>query len=356
MTTVILIPGLICDEIVWQPVINRLNGAAKVAMAPDLDNITEMAQEFLDRYDGALAVIGHSMGARLAPERIERLGLLDTGIHPLRNGEIEKRAEIVEFARKNGMEALADRWLPGMIYEPHQSNPNVMGPLRYMVLRADPELHARQINALVNRPDASSYLAKITCPTLLVVGRQDQWSPVSQHEVMLNLLPNARLEIVKNAGHFAPVERPNTVARIISEFLNSSSGKVQVSTSAIASRASGDTIPVTPLFDRRRSTAGYELNKMANTLGTPEGRAAFMADEAVYIDRFGVSADQKAAVLARDWEEMVRLGGNLFYILKITAVDPLPITAIGAAQAGMSHEEFLKKRLGKYIWHTSLAA
>ena len=54
-----------------------------------------------------------------------------------------------------------------------------------------------------------------------------------------------------------------------------------------------------------------------------------------------------AAVAARDWHEMVRLGGNLFFILKISAVDPTPITAIGAAQAGMTHEQFLKERLGK---------
>ena len=115
----------------------------------------------------------------------------------------------------------------------------------------------------------------------------------------------------------------------------------------IKSREDGDTIPQTPLFDRARSQAGYALNKMANSLSRPENRAAFVADEAAYIDRFDVSAEQKAAVIARDWQEMVRLGGNLFYILKISAVDPTPITQIGAAQAGMPHEEFLTRRLGK---------
>lgn len=108
-----------------------------------------------------------------------------------------------------------------------------------------------------------------------------------------------------------------------------------------------DRIPDTPLFDRARANAGYALNKMAMSLGTPEGRAAFKADEAAYLDRFAMTADQKAAVLNRDWAEMVRLGGNLFYILKISAVDPTPIRAIGAAQAGMTLEEFLEKRLGK---------
>ena len=88
-----------------------------------------------------------------------------------------------------------------------------------MVLLRDPDLHARQIRALVNRPDAASYLADIACPVLLVVGRQDQWSPVAQHEEMLRLLPDARLEIVENAGHFAPLEQADTVASLLADFL-----------------------------------------------------------------------------------------------------------------------------------------
>jgi protocatechuate 4,5-dioxygenase, alpha chain len=108
-----------------------------------------------------------------------------------------------------------------------------------------------------------------------------------------------------------------------------------------------DQIPQTPLFDRARANGGYALNKMAMGLSTPEGRAEFMADEDAYLDSFALTADQRAAVKARDWAEMVRLGGNLFYILKISAVDPTPIRVIGAAQAGMSLQDFLDTRLGK---------
>ncbi|MBB3390521.1 protocatechuate 4,5-dioxygenase alpha chain [Rhizobium sp. BK275] len=107
------------------------------------------------------------------------------------------------------------------------------------------------------------------------------------------------------------------------------------------------TIPDTPLFDRAGSIRGYRLNKMAMALGQPENREAFKADEDTYLARFGLSDEEKAAVKSRNWHEMVRLGGNLFFILKIAAVDPTPITEIGAAQAGMSHEGFLYERLGK---------
>lgn len=107
------------------------------------------------------------------------------------------------------------------------------------------------------------------------------------------------------------------------------------------------TIPETPLFDRNGSIRGYSLNKMAMGLGSPTNRAAFKADESAYLDSYGLSESEKAAVMARDWHEMVRLGGNLFFILKISAIDPTPITAIGAAQAGMDHQTFLSERLGK---------
>jgi len=225
MTTV-LIPGLLCDGVVWEPVLNQLT--AEVADLSTQDSLTQMAEDVLARYSGPLRVAGHSMGARvalemarIAPQRIERLALLDTGIHPLKDGETAKRDEIVQFAYDNGMEALADRWLPPMVYAENQTNTPMMADLRAMVLRMTPDLHARQIKALVNRPDASAYLSDIGCPVLLMVGRQDAWSPVSQHDDMRALLPNARLEIVENAGHFAPIEQPQAVADLLVPFLQS---------------------------------------------------------------------------------------------------------------------------------------
>jgi len=108
-----------------------------------------------------------------------------------------------------------------------------------------------------------------------------------------------------------------------------------------------DRLPDTPLFDRPRGGLGYELNRMAMALMDPANREAFKRDESAFLDRFDLTAEQRAAVLARDWNTMMRLGGNLFYILKISAVDPVAITAIGAAQAGMDHDSFLYGRLGK---------
>ena len=108
-----------------------------------------------------------------------------------------------------------------------------------------------------------------------------------------------------------------------------------------------DCIPDTPLFDRKRALRGYRINKMAMGLRNPANREAFKKDEEAYLDRFGLTAQEKAAVMSRDWREMVRLGGNVFFILKISAIDPVRLTEVGAHQAGMDHDEFLRNRLGK---------
>ncbi len=224
--TTILIPGLICDGIVWDPIVDQLGDKTIIADLTTQNDLTDMARDCLALSDGNLRVAGHSMGARvalemarLAPERIERLALLDTGIHPLKDGERAKRDDIVKFAYANGMQALSDRWLPGMVHPDRHQDAALMNALNAMVLRQTVDIHARQINALINRPDAAAYLASITCPVLLMVGRQDAWSPLSQHQDMLNLLPHARLVVIENAGHFAPVERPEATAAELVPFL-----------------------------------------------------------------------------------------------------------------------------------------
>jgi len=108
-----------------------------------------------------------------------------------------------------------------------------------------------------------------------------------------------------------------------------------------------DSIPEIPLLDRKRQLKGYRLNKMAMSLGSADNRDAFRRDESAYLDRYGLTPEEKQAVIDRDWREMVRLGANLFYILKLSAIDPARMTEIGAHQAGMDHETFLRERLGK---------
>jgi pimeloyl-ACP methyl ester carboxylesterase len=116
--TVFLLPGLLCDQSIWSDQREALEAVAEVVI-PDfrhVNSITAMAQLVLDAAPERFAVAGHSMGGRvalevfrLAPGKVERLALLDTGIHPRAAAEETKRGELIELARTSGMEALATR-------------------------------------------------------------------------------------------------------------------------------------------------------------------------------------------------------------------------------------------------------
>ena len=110
-------------------------------------------------------------------------------------------------------------WLPAMIAASRHDDSDLVTNLTEMALSVGPEVHERQIKALVARPDASEYLADLTCPILLIAGSEDLWSPVDQHLEMLRLARHAKVEVVDGAGHFLPVEQPDEMTRLIVEWL-----------------------------------------------------------------------------------------------------------------------------------------
>lgn len=219
-----LVAGLLCDETVWSAQRAALEGECDV-FTPSLwglDSIPGMARAVLDAAPRRFALAGHSLGARVAlevvrqaPERVERLALLDTGVHPVRPGEAEKRQELIDLARREGMAALAARWLPPMVHPDRVRDPALMDPLAAMVCRASPDIFERQVRALLARPDAAAVLPGIRCPTLVACGRQDAWSPLSQHEPIAAAIPGARLAVIESSGHMSTVEAPEAVARLL---------------------------------------------------------------------------------------------------------------------------------------------
>lgn len=226
MTTLVLIPGLVSDAIVWQAVAEAAPLPAHHADVARDDSITAMAERVLLETDGELIVVGHSMGgrvalemARIAPGRVRGLVLANTGHGPKREAELPKRYEMIALGHKD-MAELADVWLPPMMHPERSGNdPQLVARLKEMVLRAGPEVHERQIRALIGRPNATAYLPEIRCPILLLTGRQDGWSPVAQHQEIANAVPDAELAIIEDAGHFAPVEQPEAVTSRIVEWL-----------------------------------------------------------------------------------------------------------------------------------------
>ncbi len=229
MRTLFLLSGLLCDESVWDDARAELGGVAD--MRPlgfaDHDSIPAMARKVLtEAPEGRFAVAGHSMGGRVAleilaqaPERVEAVALLNTGVHGRRPGEAEKRQELVDLAFAEGMAAVAARWLPPMLAPGRAGDRALMDRLTAMVCRQTPDSFAGQIRALLDCPEAEAGLSRITCPTLLLSGRQDGWSPLSQHEEMAARIPDNRLVAVEESGHMSIVEQPAAVAAALQRWL-----------------------------------------------------------------------------------------------------------------------------------------
>ena len=215
-----LLPGLLCDATVWAPQLSAFGGADDIYV-PDfrgLDSFGLMAERVLLQTSGPLALAGHSMGARVAmevwrraPERVARLALLSTGAHGVRPGEAGPRMELVRLAQAEGMEPVARAWLPPMLHPDRRDDVALVEPLVRMIRRATPEMFEGQQQAGLTRRDMTAELAAVRVPSLVLCGRQDQWSPVAQHEALAAAIPGARLVIVEDCGHMATVERPQAV-------------------------------------------------------------------------------------------------------------------------------------------------
>ncbi|MDB5571198.1 MAG: hydrolase [Hyphomicrobiales bacterium] len=223
-----LLPGLLCDETVFAPQVEALSGAYDVRVADfqGFSTMKDMAQHVLDRAPARFSVAGFSMGGRvalqimaMAPERIERFCVFDTGTGPLAPGEPAKRQEIIDLAWREGMEGLAASWLPPMVHPRRRTDEAFMAPLRAMVLRATPSIHEGQIRALVNRADARPVLPTIRCPTLIACGREDEWSPPAQHEAMAAAIPGAKLVVIEDSGHFLPLEQPEAFTQALRDWM-----------------------------------------------------------------------------------------------------------------------------------------
>ena len=101
-----------------------------------------------------------------------------------------------------------------------------------------------------------------------------------------------------------------------------------------------DDIPGTTVFDAQRSRQGYWLNQFCMSLMKADNRAAFKADESSYLDRFPMTADQKQAILDRDWNRMIELGGNIYFTAKLGATDGLSFQQIAAKMTGMTQQDY----------------
>ena len=99
-------------------------------------------------------------------------------------------------------------------------------------------------------------------------------------------------------------------------------------------------VPGTTIFDAEQSRLGYHLNQFCMSLMKAENRVLFKADERGYLDKWAMSEDQKQAVLARDLNRCIALGGNIYFLAKIGATDGRSFQQMAGSMTGMTEEEY----------------
>ena len=222
----LMLPGLLCDARMFAAQRDRFPNAVAIDGFGEIDDLVKMARIALDAAPPRISLLGHSMGGRvalemmrLAPDRIERLALVSTGVHERRPGEAPKRHALLQLGRTWGAETLVDHWLPGMVAPGRADDMALIGPLHEMCVDAGVDTFAAQIAALLGRPEVASLLPTIRCPTLVMVGTEDAWSPPAQHEQIAAAIPGAGLRVIPGAGHMLPAEAPDAVNDAIADWL-----------------------------------------------------------------------------------------------------------------------------------------
>lgn len=210
---IVILPGLLCDSRMFAGQVAALDAKVIDGFYGAAESIGAMAAYALERMPARSALVGHSMGARVAleiwrraPERIARLALADTGVHLPREGEAAGRWRLRDLGRDHGDATLVDAWLPPMLGRRAAGDEALFSRLRAMAIDAGTATFERQATALLARPDVTALLPTIDCPTAVIVGDEDRWSPVEQHRAIAAAIPSARLRILPGAGHMAPAE------------------------------------------------------------------------------------------------------------------------------------------------------
>jgi protocatechuate 4,5-dioxygenase alpha chain len=106
-----------------------------------------------------------------------------------------------------------------------------------------------------------------------------------------------------------------------------------------------DSIPGTYVYDSRRGREGYALNMFCMSLNKAENRKRFKDNEEAYLQHFALSAEQRRTVLERDWLGMLKVGGNIYYTIKIAFCDGLTFQDVAGMMCGVSKETYAQMML-----------
>jgi len=224
----VLLPGLLNDAALWEHQSQHLADAVEVHVG-DLtrdDNIAAMAGRILAAAPRTFALAGLSMGGyvaheimRQAPERVERLALLDTSARADTEEKRQNRRELIRLSEMGKFKGVTPRLLPTLIHPSRLKDPNVADVILAMAERVGQEAFIRQQTAIMNRQESRPDLGAIRVPTVVICGRQDALTPIALAEEMAHGIEDARLVVIEDCGHLSALEQPHAVTAVLRYWL-----------------------------------------------------------------------------------------------------------------------------------------
>ena len=220
MTPFLLVPGLNCDARVYAGVAHALWPFGPVAIANHMtgDRIETIAKAILADAPPKFALIGFSMGGyiafevlRQAPDRVLKLGLLDTSARPDTEESTTNRRRMIALAQKGKFIEAIEQTFPKSVHSENANSSDLYSIHRGMAESNGPAVYEQQQEAIIHRPDSRPLLAKIKVPTLIVVGEGDQITPPEVAKEMHAGISGSKLVIGPRGGPLALLENPNVV-------------------------------------------------------------------------------------------------------------------------------------------------
>ena len=223
-----LLPGLLCDDALWDHQAAHLGDIADIGIVDfsSQDSMAAMAESVLEAAPERFALAGLSMGGyvafevmRRAPERVERLALLDTSARADAPEQTQRRRDLLALSERGRFKGVTPQLLPFLIHADRLEDAALTRAVMDMAERIGPNGFLRQQTAIMGRPDSRPGLDAIACPTLVLVGRQDALTPVERHEEIASSIACSRLVVIEDCGHLSTMERPQAVTALLRDWL-----------------------------------------------------------------------------------------------------------------------------------------
>ena len=226
----LLLPGLLCDEALWHHQLNELATDVTMTVADmgRCETMTDMAHSVLQQAPARFSLAGLSMGGycaleimRQAPERVERLALLDTSARSDTPEQTQRRNYLIALSQRGNFRGVSTFLMPLFLHESRLADKTLVNDVVAMTRRVGAEAFVQQQKAIINRVDSRPNLAAIHCPTLVLCGRQDRLTTLELHEEIATTIPTAELTVIEQCGHLSTLERPQEVNQALKKWLMS---------------------------------------------------------------------------------------------------------------------------------------